>query len=98
MMTDRLNDALKHLEEVCIHTRDDACMWVRFGNKMRHIIASDSSSDWPGMRGSDGDEQDAVVLVNKWRRAPPSLKAPILNALDLWLLRLRVEWNIEDGI
>ena len=94
--TDPLSDALEHLEDACIHTRDDARTWVRFGSMMRRVIASEPSKEWPDLRELDAAEQQAVELVNKWRRAPPPLKARLIKARDLWLLRLRLEWDVED--
>jgi len=96
MARDPLSDALEHLEDVCIHTRDDACTWVRFGSRMRSVITSETSHEWPSLFGCDSSEQEAINLVKRWRHAPPALKARLITALDLWLLRLRLEWNIED--
>jgi len=62
---------------------------------MRGVIASEPSKEWPDFGELDTAEQQAVELVNRWRRAPPPLKGRLIKALDLWLLRLRLEWDIE---
>ena len=94
MTTDPFDDAMRLFENGVIRTQADACFWVRFWSSMRPVIASRSPQASPNLPLCDAYAKEFVDLIAEWRHTPDPLKARLLTALDLWLLRLRLEWNI----
>jgi hypothetical protein len=71
--------------------------WVRFFSSVRTVILAEPSQVRPILSELDVDAHDILQLLDTWRHATSIDKALVVNAIDLWLLRLRLEWNIEEN-
>jgi hypothetical protein len=90
MTATRLNNVLQRFEQEGICTRDDARRWVRFFSSIRNVLADERSQ-------INMDDPDLSNLVGVWRRAPMANKVAVVSALDVWLLRVRLEWRIDEN-
>lgn len=97
MTIDRLNTALRRFEDVGITTLDDARECVQFFSSIRAAILAESSQVRIARRGRGADGHEILQLLEEWRLATATSKADVVCALDLWLLRLSLEWNIDEN-
>jgi hypothetical protein len=92
---DPLESVLQQLE-AAIRTQDDARQLVGLLSSVRRVIATEPSPSWTWLHGRDANEQQLLDIVDEWRHASATFKARLVNALDLWLTRVRLEWNIDQ--
>jgi hypothetical protein len=72
---------------------------VQFFSSIRKVIAAEPPPSGTALGGFDADaeKQAFLELVRGWQDAPVVSKAAVIGAIDVWLLRLSVEWDIDQN-